>query len=275
MVKKSKLLLLYVFPVIWALTTLYPLFITFISSLKGSNAEIFGNMARLPRTLHFENYARALYQADMANCVFNSFILASGSTIVLLIIAAMVSFCIAYFRCKFTSVLYVMFLFGMLLPIHATIIPLARIMGRIGGFNNYPVLMLLYAAFGLPLAVFILSGYMKGISTDIYDAAFIDGCGPLSALYTIVLPISKPAIATSAIISFLFVYNDLIFALMFISDRRLFTISLGLFSFVGFRTVEFAPIFASIIIAIVPMIVVYVLFHDRVQRGMLAGAVKG
>jgi len=201
-------------------------------------------------------------------------IMAAGATVILLIISSMVSFSIAYFRCHFTALLYLMFLFGMLLPVHSTLIPLAKMLASIKGMNNYPALMMLYATFQLPMSVFIISGFMKGISQDLYDAAFIDGCSPWGVLFRIVMPLSTPAIATSAIIAFLFVYNELIFAVLFISDKRLYTISLGLFSFVGFRTVEMGPIFASIIIAIVPMIIVYLMFHERVQKGMLSGALK-
>ena len=263
----------YLFPFIWAFVTLYPLFVALISSVK-SNSEIFGSMFKLPVIYHFDNYSKAIYYANMFNCVKNSMILAAGSTLVLLIISSMVSFSISYFRCRFTSFLYVVFLFGMLLPVHSTLIPLAKMLASIKGMNNYPALMFLYAAFQLPMSVFIISGFMKGISQDLYDAAFIDGCSPWGVLFRIVIPLSTPAIATSAIIASLFVYNELIFAVLFISDKRLFTISLGLFSFVGFRTVEMGPIFASIIIAVVPMIILYLLFHERVQKGMLAGAIK-
>jgi raffinose/stachyose/melibiose transport system permease protein len=134
--------------------------------------------------------------------------------------------------------------------------------------------MLIYVAFQLPLSVFIITGYMKGISRELDEAAEMDGCSPPRLFFRIILPISKPAIATSAIISFLFFYNELIFAVVFLSEKVKFTISLGMLQFVGYRTVQMGPIFASIVVSIIPMITIYLLFQNQVQHGMVAGAVK-
>jgi raffinose/stachyose/melibiose transport system permease protein len=268
-------LLLSVFAFVWSVITLYPFIITVMSSLK-TNDEIFGAMIKLPTTLHFENYLVALAQANMGRCILNSVYLSALSTIVLIVCASLVSFVFARSVFYFTKWLYMLFVLGIILPIHATLIPLAKMISALPFLhsNSYFTLMLIYVAFQLPLSVFIITGYMKGISKELDEAAEIDGCSPPRLFFQVILPISKPAIATSAIISFLFFYNELIFAVVFLSDKIKFTISLGMLQFVGYRTVQMGPIFASIVVSIIPMITIYLLFQNQVQHGMVAGAVK-
>jgi len=135
--------------------------------------------------------------------------------------------------------------------------------------------MLVYTAFQLPMSIFLITGYMRIIPKELTEAAIIDGCSMTSLLFRIFIPISAPGIATSGIIAFLFIYNELIFSVMFINERVKFTISLGMLYFVGDRNTQMGPIFASIILAVLPMIIVYLLFQEKVQKGMIAGSVKG
>lgn len=274
LIRTTKKLAAYFFPVMWSVVTLYPLFIALISSVK-SNNEIFGSMFKLPKVYNFHFYMDAIEKANMLQSILNSLIITTSMTVILLIVSSMMSFVLARFRNKLTHIIYISFMFGIMLPIHSTLIPLARIISSMNGVNNYPVLVLVYIAFQLPISVFLITGYMKGISNEIYEAAVIDGCGLSGMLFKIYIPISVPIIGTSAILAFLSVYNELIFAVMFITDRNKFTVSQGLLYFVGDRSVQMGPIFASIILSIVPMLIIYLLFHESVQKGILAGAVKG
>lgn len=263
------------FAVFWAIITIYPFIITIMSSVK-SNDEIFGAMMSLPKVLHLENYTVAMTTANMGRSIMNSIMLSSMSTVLLIITASLTSYVFARSSFSFTRVIYMLFVLGIILPIHATLIPLAKMISSIPFLhsNSYTTLMLIYVAFQLPLSVFIITGFMKGISKELDEAAVIDGCSPPRLFFLVILPISKPAIATSAIISFLFFYNELIFAVVFLSDTLKYTISLGMLQFVGYRTVQMGPIFASIVVSILPMITVYLLFQNQVQHGMVAGAVK-
>lgn len=269
-------LLIGTFAVIWSVLTIYPFIITIFSSLK-TNDEIFGAMLQLPTVLRFENYITAIVTANMGRSIINSIYLSSSSTLVLVITASLTSFVFARMNLRFTKTLYMLFILGIILPIHATLIPLAKMISSLPLLksNSYPTLMLIYVAFQLPISVFIITAFMKGISKELDEAAVMDGCSLPRLFFQIILPISKPAIATSAIISFLFFYNELIFAVVFLSEKTKYTISLGMLQFVGYRIVQMGPIFASIVISIIPMITIYLLFQNQVQRGMVAGAVKG
>ncbi len=271
---KLKRAIVYIFPIFWAIVTLYPLYIALISSVK-VNSEIFGSMFKLPKEYHFRFYRDAIEKANMDGCILNSLILTTGSTLLLVIVSSMISFVLAKHTSKFMNMIYYLFIVGIMLPIHSTIIPLAKIISSMNGMNNYFVMILIYVAFQLPMSVFLITGFMRGISNEISEAAAIDGCHLFDLLFRIYIPLSAPGIATSGIIAFLAVYNELIFSVMFITERSKFTISQGLLYFVGDKTVQMGPIFASIILAIIPMIIVYLIFHESVQKGMLAGAVKG
>ena len=272
-VKVSKLAI-YFISLIWSVVTVYPLFIALISSVK-SNEEIFGSMFSLPRVFYFEFYLEAIETAMMHTAILNSLFLATTTTFFMIITSSMVSFVLARQKYKFLQVIYLLFIVGVMLPIHATIIPLAKIVSDINGINNYFVLTLIYIAFQLPMSVFLITGFMKGIPKDLDEAAIIDGCSMFGVLYRIYIPLSAPAIATSAILAFLQVYNELLFAVMFLNDRTRHTVSVGLLHFVGHRTVRMGPVFASIILAIAPMLIIYIIFNKQIQKGMLEGAIKG
>ncbi len=267
--------LYYSFAFIWAFMTLYPLFIALISSVK-ENGEIYGNMFRLPRIWHFDFYSRAISGANMLNCIRNSLFITTGTTMILLVLSSMASFVLVQgANFKISKFIYLVFIMGIMIPVHSTLIPLARIMGAISGNNNFFIIMLVYTAFQLPMSVFLITGYMKLIPKELTEAAIIDGCSMKGLLFRIFMPISAPGIATSGIIAFLFIYNELIFSVLFITERAKFTISLGMLYFVGDRNTEMGPIFASIVLAVIPMVIIYLLFQEKIQRGMIAGSVKG
>lgn len=162
-----------------------------------------------------------------------------------------------------------------MVPIHSTLIPLMKIASEFKAQNSYLTMILLYIVFQLPLAIFLITGFMKEISKEIDEAAKIDGCGSFRLLFTILMPHCAPILSTTAIIVYLYIYNDLIFGVMFLTKPEMFTTSVAIMTFVGQRSVELGPFFACIIIAIIPMIAVYITLQERVITGMTAGAVKG
>ena len=275
-VRRIPAMLLSIFAALWALITLYPIFVALISSFK-VNDEIFGAMFRFPRNWHFENYVKAMTVAKMGRAILNSTFVTAVSTALLIVISSMASYSLARSTFRFTKSIYLLFIFGILLPIHATLIPLAKMVSRMPFLksNSFTTLILIYAAFQLPISIFIITGYMKSISRDLDDAARIDGCGPWWSFVHVIFPLSKPAVSTSAIIAFLFIYNELIFAVVFLSDQAKYTISLAMLQFVGYRQVQMGPIYASIVLAVIPMVIIYLLFQSQIQKGMTAGAVKG
>lgn len=258
----------------WAVITLYPLYFTLISSFK-DNDQIYNAMFSMPEIFSGENYREALERGHMLRAVLNSFLFATGATFVFLMCSVMVSFVITRMKVRFAGALQTLFAFGVMVPIYAALVPLAR-MASVFELNNTPWFMvLLYASFQISISVFIITAYMREISTELDEAAIIDGCGSVRLLFQIIVPISAPAIAAAGILGFLAVYNDLIFAVMFLTDPEYITISVGLMAFVGQFSSLLGPRFAAIVISIIPMILVYLILQEKVEEGVMSGSVKG
>ena len=266
----------YLFACLWAVITIYPLVFTVLSSLK-NNTEIFSDSAlRLPQTLRFENYENALVVGNMARSLLNSIVIAGCATVVVLLLASMVGFAISRFNPKITRFIYMFFTLGLLVPVHSTLVPLYKIVNQIKGpYDSYPVIIIIYATFNLPLAILIMTSGMRAISRSLDESAIIDGCGPFRVFGRIVLPLTLPSVSTVGIITFLYVYNDLLFAVLFISSKENYTVTKAMQTFVGSKITTYGPIFASIIVAIIPMIVIYLLLQSKVEKGLAAGAIKG
>ncbi|CAN7671772.1 carbohydrate ABC transporter permease [Paenibacillus sp. LjRoot153] len=173
------------------------------------------------------------------------------------------------------GILYLYVIVGIMIPFHSTLIPLVKFVASVNGYNSYSTIVVIYSTFHIPFAVFLITGYIRGLNKEIDESALVDGCGPVRYLFSFVIPICMPIISTTAILTFLFTYNELIFAVLFLTKKEMYTISLSMLSFVGERSVEMGPIFAAIVIAILPMIAVYLLMQEKVIGGLSSGAVKG
>lgn len=266
--------LLRIFAWTWAFFTLFPLFVALLSSFKDNNG-IYGNMLSLPKEWLFSNYKDAIFSANMLGAIGNSLFLATFTTLLVLILGLLASFAFARIQVWFLKLLFPVFLLGVMIPIHTTIIPISKIAAKLGGYDKYWMLILIYTAFQLPQAIFLITGYLKGISTEIDDAALIDGCNLFQFLFWVIVPISKPILATVSIISFVFAYSELIFSVLLLSTPEKYPVSRSLMYFKGDFSVRMGPIFASIILAILPLSIIYLVFHEKVQAGMLKGSVKG
>jgi raffinose/stachyose/melibiose transport system permease protein len=134
---------------------------------------------------------------------------------------------------------------------------------------------LLFTAFNIPMTVLILTSFMKGIPRELEEAAVIDGCSNWRVLLKILIPMSAPAIASASIFNFIHIWNNLLFPLMFLSKDNLKTLPIGLLNFYGFFTQEYGGTMAAINITIIPIMVVYILLQEKVEKGLTAGALKG
>lgn len=264
----------YSFAIFWIFMTFFPLFVTFLSSVKDNEGINLG-MFRLPKTWLWSNYVDALQSAHILRAVFNSIFLAVMSTFIVVISSLLASYILSRKKYKILPVVYSLFMVGVMVPVHSTIIPISSIATAIGGRDKFWFIILVYAAFNISQAIFLFTGYMKGINREIDEAAIIDGCNDIQLLFQILVPVCTPIIATEAILSFIYGYGELIFSMILISSEKKYTVSRAMLAFSGGYQIQLGPIFACIIIAVLPMIVIYIFFHERIQSGMLAGAIKG
>lgn len=265
---------MYLFAVFWSAMTIIPLLTTLLSSFK-SNPEIFSNMLAPPAVWLVENYYDALFGANILGGVKNSLILGLGATAVVVLVSLLASYIFSRKSYRFVKPVYLLFLTGLMLPEYSALIPISKLSATLNATDSYLFLICIYAAFQLPQAIFLTTGYMNGISRELDEAATIDGCGMIGTLFRVITPVCTPIISTVAILVFIYGYKELVFSITLINDKLKFPVSRALMFFTGERVTRMGPVFASIIIAVVPMIALYLVFHEKVQSGMVAGAVKG
>lgn len=264
---------LYVFLIVMSLAFIFPMLFTLVSSLKENN-EIFSSPFSFPEVFRYENYVIAWKEANMSRYFLNSLIISMSTVIVLVIVASMAAYVLARFDFKINKYLSIFFLLGMMIPMHTILVPVAYLVGKLGLKNNLVALVLIYVAFSLSFSIFVLTRFMKGINMSLEEAAIIDGAGYFQIYTRIVLPLSVPAISTVSIFNFLGAWNNILFPLLFINDDKLKPISLGLLNFNGERGSEYGPLMAAIVITVFVPLVIYLLFQEKVEGGLAAGAVK-
>jgi raffinose/stachyose/melibiose transport system permease protein len=244
-----------------------------MSSVKDNNQINLG-MFKWPTKFFWSNYADAFKIAHMGRAVLNSIFIASVSTVLVVIVGMLAAYILARKKFKILGVIYSFFIIGVMVPVHSTIIPIASLATILHAKDTYWYVILVYVVFNLFQTVFLSTGYIKGISRELDDAAIIDGCNDFGILFRILFPICTPIIMTEVILSFVYGYGELIFSMILINDEMKYTISRAMLSFRSVYQVKLGPMFAGIIIAVIPTITFYLAFHEKVQAGMLQGAVK-
>lgn len=272
--KRGKNVILFVIGSLLALLFLFPLVITFLSSLK-SNQDILLGMFSLPKKWLFSNYAEAAKTADALNSIGHSLFIAVATLAVTIVIAFPAAFVLARKSYAFIKPVYILFMAGVMVPVHCTLTSISEMASSLGMKNNYMFLVLLYVAFNLSQAIFLFTGYIRGLDKGLDEAASIDGCSQMRLIWTIVFPLCKPIIATEAILVFIYGYSELIFSLILLTDQSKYTVSRAMLSFTSNYTTSYGPQFAFVIMSMIPMLLIYILLHRQIQEGMLSGAVKG
>jgi raffinose/stachyose/melibiose transport system permease protein len=266
--------LLHLFLLAYALVTLYPLFWLFISSFK-SNQEFFGSPFALPSVWQFENYTRAWEIGGIGTAFLNSVIVSVLSLVLTLFLGTLTAFIVSRLEFRFKGFIMMLFVLGMLIPIHSTLVPLFILMKSLGILDTYASLILPYTAFELPIAVFVIAAYLTSVPKELEEAAMIDGNGYWGIFFRIITPLAVPAMATVSILGFLRFWNDFAFALVFINKQALKTLPLSLSMFSDGYGTDYSLTMAAMSIAVIPTIIIYLLFQNQIMKGMVAGAVKG
>ena len=258
-----------------ALIQVFPLFWLFTFSLKDNNEIFGGNVAGLPQHWRFGNYVTAFFQENVVQYFLNSVLVTVATILITVLLGATTAYAVERMRWKGRHVLMNGILLGMMVPIHAVLLPLFIVLSRTGMLNTYWALIIPYVAFGIPLAVYLFSSFLKSIPTEMEEAAAIDGCGIYRIFFLIIMPLIRPAIATVSIFTFISSWNELMFAVTFISKQGYKTLTVGIMSMVGAYTTKWGEIGAGLMIATIPTILIYLLLSEQVQKSLVAGAVKG
>ena len=265
---------LYVTLTIAALAVILPLLWLLLASLK-TRQDLTRNTWGLPQTWEFKNYYLAWTGSRIPRYMINSIRATFLSIVLTVVLSTPVSFVVSRFRFKGNNLLYLFFIAGMMIPIHSTVIPIYTMVGDLNMKNNLEVLSLIYGAYRIPVSIFILEGFMSGIPRELEECAVIDGATVWDIFFRVIAPLSRDGIVTIAILTVLSSWNELLISMLLISNSLLKTLPTGLMGFIIDYNSEYTQLAAGIMIAIIPPIIFYMFAQEKIEKGMIAGAVKG
>ncbi|MBQ7370971.1 MAG: carbohydrate ABC transporter permease [Blautia sp.] len=267
-------IIIYIFFGIMTIIYLLPLLWVVLVSLK-TRQEIIKKPFALPEIPQWENYSFAWTAGKLGRSMLNSLLVCVITLLLTMIIGSMAAFAIGRMRWKLANVAMTYILIGMMIPVHCVLIPLFTRFARMGLSNSLLGLILPYLTFSLPVSVFIMTGFFKSIPNELLESACIDGCSIYKIFFQIALPLSRTGLFVTGLMTFVNNWNELLMAMVFISDDNKKTLPVALSKFVGPYQTNYAQMFAAIVIAIIPTVVVYSMFSNQIVDGLTTGAVKG
>lgn len=253
---------------------LFPIYWMIITSLKLPR-EIYRMPSLWPQVFTLENYRVLLFERDFLRPIMNSLIVASSVTVVSVVFSAFAAYSMVRFRYRFRGLFGRVILFAYLTPGSLLFIPLSILMAQLRLSNTLQGLILVYLAFSVPLATWLLQGYFRGVPRELEEQGLIDGLSRFGALMRIVLPLSAPGIAAVSIFTFTGAWNELLFALVLVTSESQRTAPLALNYLITSDVLPWGPLMAGAVISSVPLMVLYFLAQRFMVQGMTAGSVKG
>ena len=261
--------------ILYTLIALFPVFVIIVNSFKTRKA-IFSDPLALPgrETFSLIGYETVLKQGDFFGYFQNSLIVTVASIFFILLFGAMAAFALSEYRFKGNTLMGLYLALGIMIPIRIGTVAILELMVASNLVNTLTALILVYTAQGLPLAVFILSEFMRQVSDDLKNAGRIDGLSEYTIFFRLVLPLVRPAMATVAVFTMIPIWNDLWFPLILAPSEATKTITLGSQVFIGQFVTNWNAVLAALSLAIVPVLILYLIFSRQLIRGITAGAVK-
>lgn len=259
---------------VWFLTTLFPLYFTLISSFK-EDQDIFAHFFTPPVKWLFGNYVKAESMIHILRAALNSLLVSGISIVLMLVVAMMGAYAVSRKKTPGSGCINTLLLAALMIPIQAAIVPIVQMVNAVQLADNLIVLSVIYAGINLSMVFLILKNSIDSVPRELDEAATIDGCGPFRTLFHVILPVSKPAVATCAIISFLSIYNELPIANVLIRTKELRTVSQALLNLKGDFGTLYGISFAAIVVSVIPTLVLYLLAQEKVEKSICAGSIKG
>lgn len=267
-------ILVSVFLVVYALFCLFPLLLALLNSFK-TRSEIFTNIIAFPEQLQFDNYRRSIRSMNYFRSFWNSVVIATGGLAGIVFFASLAGWALCRFKGRLSTAIFSLFVFSMLIPFNAIMIPLYRIATVLRLSNTLWGMGWIYSGLGVGMAVFMYHGFVKGIPVDLEDAACIDGCGLLMTYQKVVFPLLLPITATIGIMNILWMWNDFLLPLIMLQSPKRYTLLLSTNMLFGKYASDWPAILSALILSALPMILVYILLQKHIIKGITEGALKG
>jgi raffinose/stachyose/melibiose transport system permease protein len=264
----------WLFLIILLLAALLPLVWLFISSLR-TNLELQVSPFGWPGEFQWVNYITALKMANLPRLFLNSIIVAVSAVLLNIMATSLASFIFSREQFWGRDILYTVLITGVLIPVIAFMVPYFTFITRIKLYNTLFALILVYGAVNIPVSIFVITAFMKSIPKELEEAAVIDGCGFVKRFTRIMLPLSRSGIVTAGTFCFIYSWNEFNMAMLLTSSIESRTIQMGIKFFTSQFITDYSSMYAAVVITIIPSVVIYVFFHDKIIGGLTAGAVKG
>lgn len=259
--------------VAFSILALYPVYYMTITAFKTRDNWLHDQFG-LPNPITFQNFADALSKGNIPLWFQNSVIVTIASIVVTTVVSALAAYSIARFRFTGRALFYNSMIALMVVPPAVLILPLFVFMVNIGLINSLTGVVIIYSGLLIPFSVYLLVSFFRSLPPELFDAAAIDGCSSFDALWRITLPLSTPALVTLVVVNALFVWNELLIALVFLQSEDLKTLMPGLTLFKGHFSINEPLIMAGTLIATLPMILLYLFGQRLFVEGLTAGAIK-
>jgi len=265
---------IYLFLGVLAAVFLYPVVLMVFSAFK-STPEMFRNPFGLPETWSLDAFVEVWRRASFGTYLRNSLLVTGASAALLLLCAAPAAYALARYRFRLQTFLFLFFLAGIMIPIRLGILPLYILMRDLNLLDTPFSLIFTYAASGMPMAVFLLSIFFRNLPRELEDAGRIDGASETQIFWRIMLPLVRPGLATVVIVNVVPWWNDFFFPLLFIQSDTWKTIPLGMQIFFGQHMTNWSLVFSGMVLASLPLLIIYLVMSRQFIAGLTAGAVKG
>ena len=258
------LLLVALLPMVWLL----------VSSLR-TNFELQISPLGWPEKPQWGNYLKALSMGHLPRLFLNSIIAAVFSVLLNMAVTSLAGFVLSRERFRGREVIYTILTAGVLIPIMAFMVPYFMLVTRTRIYDTLLALILVYASVNIPVSVFIITAFMKSIPRELEEAAIIDGCGFTKRFLRIIFPLSQSGLATAGTFCFIYSWNEFIQALLLTRSLDARTVQVGIRYFTSQFITDYSSMYAAVVITIIPGVIAYIFFHDKIIGGLIAGSVKG
>jgi ABC-type glycerol-3-phosphate transport system permease component len=261
---------------LWIIFSILSLIWIIFTSFK-SNREIYAGVWSFPKFFHFENYIKAWNVVNLKRFFLNSIIVTFTSILGLTFLCTPAAYVLSRFNFKGRGFLNNLIIAGMGIPYQLLLIPLYKLFLNIKLVDNLFGLILVYITLSMPFTIYLLSGFIRSLPTELENAAMIDGCSEYGTFWRVIFPLAQPGIIAAAIFNFIFLWNEYMLALVFLPSGSNKTVSLGLYSIQSAMqyTADWAGLFAAVVIVMLPTMLIYFVLSERVMTGITLGAVKG
>lgn len=258
----------------FSFSCIYP-FVWMLNSSVKTSREFMEDSLGLATSLNLENYLKVFQVDGFPRYFFNSAYLAVLNVILTVICAFLLGYFLSRYHFRFRNLIYGLILAGMVIPNISLQIPIFIQFKTFGLLNKWYTMIMPYLAFSMPFSVIVVENYIKSIPRELDEAGYMEGCSTFQLLKNVIFPMCKPSLAIVVINAFISAWNEFTFAIVLLSDKSLYTLSIGIRTFSSEHTVDYPLFIAALLITIGPIMIIYAIFSKYILEGMTVGAVKG